>query len=177
MQVSRFLKMLVVLSALMLLIPVTAAADPGDAKERPFKVEFSGPFEIEYPAGWCSPDTVGVTMTFTGGHGAHFGRLAGTAQHCTNMATGEITNGAGYFEAANGDRLNATYDGWGSPTADPSVWDISAGHEYAGGTGRFANADGHAVGATKAFFVGEDYGFVEGTLVGTLSYDASDRRN
>ncbi|MEA2024158.1 MAG: hypothetical protein U9N79_07700 [Actinomycetota bacterium] len=177
MQVSRFLKVLIVLSALMLLVPVAAAADPGVAKERPFKVEFSGPFEIDYPASWCSAETVGVTMTFTDGHGTHLGRIAGTARHCTNMTTGEITNGSGYLEAANGDKLNVTYDGWGAPTADPFVWDISCAFEYAGGSGRFANADGYAAGATKAFFLGPDYGIVEGTNVGALSYDASDRSN
>ncbi len=178
MRFSRYVKVLVVLSALMLLVPVAASADPGATQERPFKVEFSGPFTIDYPADWCGPESVGVTMVFTGGHGTYLGRLAGTARHCTDMAIGRITNGTGYFEAANGDRLNATYAGRASPTADPVVWDISCDHEYAGGTGRFANAVGSAEGSTWAVFLGDgSYGLVGGTLVGTISYDASDRRN
>jgi len=176
MRISRYVKVLVVLCALMLLVPVAAAADPGVAKERPFKVEFAGTFEITYPAIWCGLDSAGVTMTFTDGHGTHLGRLGGWAQHCTNMDTGRVAGGAGYFEAANGDRVNATYDGWIFPTEDPLVVDISCNHEYTGGSGRFDNADGEAIGSTWAVFdQSGTHGLVGGTLVGTISYDASDR--
>ncbi|MEA3510266.1 MAG: hypothetical protein U9R51_02420 [Actinomycetota bacterium] len=177
MQVSRFLRVLVVLSALMLLVPVAAAADPGATQERPFKAEWSGPFVIfpdancgEMAEGW-----VGVRFAVTDGHITHMGSVTGWGQHCDNLVTGEMNRGVGAFVAANGDELHLSYGGQlGSPLPDGTI-PIFAEEVFNGGTGRFSNATGGSESLCLVTFLSETHGVVEGTVVGTISYDASDR--
>ncbi|MEA2024577.1 MAG: hypothetical protein U9N79_09860 [Actinomycetota bacterium] len=174
MQVSRFLKVLVVLSALMLLVPVAAAAKPGASHDRPFQVEWSGTFVLD-PSLECPAPSVGVRLEIEG-HGTHMGRVTAEAHHCTNLETGQFTGGVGFFEAANGDRLNSAYSGQLIPTS-PTTYLIQGVQSYRGGTGRFENATGWSVEDGWAIFTSETAGLVGGTLVGALSYDASDRSN
>lgn len=179
MRFSRFLKVLIVLSALMLLIPVAATADPGATQERPFKVEWSGTFEIFLDASWCDVDQgfVGVRLMATEGHATHMGSVTGWGQHCSNLTTGEMTSGAGGFVAANGDELHHSYAGQIFPPLPDGTVPIAAAEEFNGGTGRFRNATGDSESLCLATFLSETHGVVEGVVVGALSYDASDRRN
>ena len=175
MQVSRFLKVLVVLSALILLLPVAAAADPGAAQERPFKVEWSGMF-VMGPDESCGPLAEGwvhVSLTITDGHATHMGSVTGWADHCAQLfpdGTGVMVGGEGAFVVANGDELHTLYDG---PLGDLIV----GRHFFNGGTGRFAGASGEVDASTWVTFDTDWTGVLKGTMVGTILYDASDRRN
>ena len=57
------------------------------------------------------------------------------------MATGSAT-GSIRLIAANGDRLDATYIGQGTPTSEPGVVSIEEVATVTDGTGRFAGTTG-----------------------------------
>ena len=169
---GRYLKVLVVLCALFLLVPAAANARPKAIHDRPFKVEWSGTFVVDRSLE-CPTPSIGVRLEIEG-HGTHMGRVTAKPHHCTNFETGEFTDGVGFFETANGDRLNTTYSGQLTPTS-PSTYLIHGDQLYSGGTGRFENAIGWSVEDGWAVFTSETTGLVGGKMVGTLSYDASDR--
>ncbi|MEN8113611.1 MAG: hypothetical protein ABFS21_04420 [Actinomycetota bacterium] len=174
---ARFMKVLVVLCALFLLTPVAASADPGAAQERPFKMEWSGPFEIVPEASWCDglDGYVGVRLTITEGRVTHMGSTEGWGKHCSHLATGDLTRGNAVIVAANGDELHFTYTGSITPLS-PSTVRIDATQVVDGGTGRFSSATGVAKSVCHATFTSPLAGFVdESRDVGVISYDASDR--
>lgn len=173
-RVPRALLVLVstVLILLGLSVPATGAANT--AAERPFKLSWTGTFEVVFDADWCDPGWVGVTIHATDGHATHLGQLTGDAYHCDNFATGELADGIVVLVAANGDELHGTYEGMLLPS-EPGTARIAATQTYNGGTGRFTHATGSADESTWAIFLSETTGLVGGTMVGTLSYDAADR--
>ncbi|MEN8234879.1 MAG: hypothetical protein ABFR89_08175 [Actinomycetota bacterium] len=177
MQTKRWLKVLVVLCALSLLVPVAASADPGAAPERPFKMEWSGPFEIVPDANWCEGLTgyVGVLLTITEGKATHMGSTTGWGKHCSHLGTGDLTGGNAVIVAANGDELHFTYTGKITPLSLTTVR-IDATQVVDGGTGRFSSATGVAKSVCHATFTSPLAGVVdESRDVGVISYDASDR--
>ena len=100
----------------------------------------------------------------------HLGRTTFHSDKVINVAAGTQTMNV-TFTAANGDVLRATGSGTNS-LARPGLVRFTANMTFAGGTGRFANATGHAVAEGEA-------NLVEGTswmqLDGVLSHDAADR--
>ena len=104
--------------------------------------------------------------------------LAGTASHLGKFtAEGEITltpgeeegsfvgTGVVVFTAANGDKLNTTWTGFGFPTSDPNVLGIVEHGTITGGTGRFANASGSfTVERLFNFVTSSGPGSFEGTI-------------
>ncbi len=117
---------------------------------------------------------------------SHLGRVTLDAWHCTaiDWTTGEfvIAGGEIVLTAANGDTLNLASSGDVElgPVVDGYV-EFSAPFEFAGGTGRFADASGtlmqSGLSTWPAFPTGSDPWVREitGTFSGEISYDASDR--
>ena len=87
-----------------------------------------------------APPSLLVNGTGTG-TGTHLGRFAATFTATVTLATGSAT-GSIRFIAANGDRLDATFIGQGTPTTEPNVVSIEEVATITGGTGRFAGATG-----------------------------------
>jgi len=86
------------------------------------------------------PPSLQVNGTATG-TGTHLGRFTATFTATVTLATGAST-GSIEFIAANGDRLNATFVGQGTPTTEPGVVSIEEVATITGGTGRFADTAG-----------------------------------
>jgi len=152
-----------------------AAAKSDHAK--PFKGKWSGSFELVLDGDWCEPGLLPVVIYVEQGQATHLGSFTGEARHCTNNETGEFVDGVVVMIAANGDELHGTYTGAFLPDLPDGTSRTTGPHHYDGGTGRFANATGEADPPTWFFFTSETEGVIWGTLTGTLSYDASDRRN
>ena len=76
------------------------------------------------------------------GTGTHLGRFTSIHRQCVNFETLEFRDGTVTFHAANGDQLNATFEGILSPTAAPGVLSFDNPADVAGGTGRFEGAEG-----------------------------------
>ena len=75
------------------------------------------------------------------GTATHLGRFTATFTATVTLATGSAT-GSIRFIAANGDRLDATFVGQGTPTTEPGVVSIEEVATITGGTGRFAGTTG-----------------------------------
>ena len=87
-----------------------------------------------------APPSLLVNGTGTG-TATHLGRFTSTFTVTVTLATGSAT-GSVRFIAANGDRLDATFVGQGTPTGEPNVVSIVEVSSITGGTGRFASATG-----------------------------------
>jgi hypothetical protein len=153
------------------------AAKPIGVKERPYKGEWSGTFEIVLDGDWCPPGLGPVTISIERGQATHLGRFSAETRHCTDLATGQFTAGVIVITAANGDELHGTYSGRFLPELPDGTTPVASTHYYDGGTGRFANATGMADAPAWFVFTSETGGVIRGTLSGTLSYDASASRN
>jgi hypothetical protein len=86
------------------------------------------------------PPTLLVNGTGSG-TGTHLGRFTATFTATVTLATGSAT-GSISLTAANGDRVDATFVGQGTPTGEPNVATIEEVATITGGTGRFAGATG-----------------------------------
>ena len=86
------------------------------------------------------PPSLLVNGTATG-TATHLGRFTATFEATVTLATGSAI-GSIRFIAANGDRLDATFVGQGTPTTEPGVVSIEEDATITGGTGRFAGATG-----------------------------------
>jgi hypothetical protein len=99
------------------------------------------------------------------GTGTHLGRFTATFTATVTLATGSAT-GSIRFIAANGDHLDATFIGQGTPTTEPGVVTIEEVATITGGTGRFA-------GSTGAFTIQrvlhQGTGVSSGTFDGTIN--------
>lgn len=87
-----------------------------------------------------APPLLHVNGTGTG-TGTQLGRFTATFTATVTMATGSAT-GSIRLIAANGDRLDATYIGQGTPTSEPGVVSIEEVATVTDGTGRFAGTTG-----------------------------------
>jgi hypothetical protein len=68
--------------------------------------------------------------------------LTGLGEFIVNGYDGTYT-GFFHWVAANGDRLEGTFDGYLTSSATPGVFDNHENADVTSGTGRFANATGH----------------------------------
>ncbi len=121
--------------------------------------------------GRCSAPShfvISFTMDATA---AHLGRLAGDFEHCSliDFQTGASTlaDGVALITASNGDELRATYRSAAAPQGD-----FDEALTFVGGTGRFENASGEALGDARC---NRDTGTCTYEARGTLVYDASGR--
>jgi hypothetical protein len=87
-----------------------------------------------------APPSLLVNGTGTG-TATHLGRFTTTFTATVTLATGSAT-GSIRFIAANGDRMEATFIGQGTPTTVPGVVSIEEVATVTGGTGRFAGTTG-----------------------------------
>ncbi|HVQ40665.1 MAG TPA: hypothetical protein VMS54_00590, partial [Vicinamibacterales bacterium] len=88
-----------------------------------------------------TPPTLLVNGKGTG-TATHLGRFTATFTTTVNLLTGSATGGIYAFVAANGDHLDATFTGQGTPTSEPNIASIEETATITGGTGRFAGATG-----------------------------------
>lgn len=102
----------------------------------------------------------------------HLGHLAGDFEHCSQVdsqtGASTLTDGVAVLTAANGDELWATY-----MSAEVPEGAFDEMMDFDGGTGRFTNATGEALGRA---ICNRANGTCEYDARGTLVYDASDRR-
>jgi hypothetical protein len=75
------------------------------------------------------------------GTATQLGRFTSTFTLTVTLSTSSAI-GSTRFIAANGDRLDATLVGQGTPTSEPNVASIEEVATVTGGTGRFASATG-----------------------------------
>ena len=144
----KLTKTLLAIVAFALLIPTTGswAKPTGKSKPRPFKATFSTEFFNE------SIDEYFVFTTVVSGSGkaTHLGECSFDAKHFFAFTTVELDQGVAWngeleLGAANGDIVNATYEGDIVPSDDPDVpFLLLFSITFDGGTGRFANATGTA---------------------------------
>jgi hypothetical protein len=96
----------------------------------------------------------------------HLGRFTATFSTTVNLGTGSATGGIFKFVAANGDHLDATFTGQGTPTGQPNVASIVEIATITGGTGRFADATG---AFTIHRIVDQATGVSSGSFEGTIN--------
>jgi len=109
-----------------------------------------------------APPHLLVNGTATG-TGTHLGRFTATFTATVTLATGSAT-GTIALTAANGDRLDATFVGQGTPT-EPNVASIEERATIQGGTGRFSGASGSfTIRRVLDQVTGESAGSFDGTI-------------
>ena len=128
--------------------------------------------------GRCSVPSDWVIAFVGSGKATYLGTLAFSSSHCTQMAEAiTISDGEAELVAANGDILRYEYGNARFSFPDEATACAVIDATFVGGTGRFAEATGDAE-ETSCF--GLDGGpmvvDMEIDAVGTLAYDASDRR-
>jgi hypothetical protein len=146
----------------MLCLLVLASAAPAFAGATvPFSGTWSGSTISAVP---LTPDQVFVVAVGPG-QATVLGKFVMTAPHITFLSSGRI-QGTQVFVAANGDTLDATFDGALAPNADGSLEGLVP-TTIVGGTGRFEGAAGtfifHIV-ARPAAFGFDSTATLEGTL-------------
>lgn len=136
----------------MLAIPLVAVAATGKDQQRPFKGKSHGVVTAE---GFIEGSECPFMDVFTEGSGIinHMGRVTIERHHCFTPPDHPEFNGSvihdGSYEmtAVNGDKIWGTYSGELQPTEfgedGPIRGIITAPSTIDGGTGRFANAQGH----------------------------------
>ena len=142
----KLTKALLAIVAFALLIPTTGSwAKPTEkSKTRPFKARFSTEFFNE------TVDSAGIftTVVSGGGNATHLGKCSFDAKHFfafTAPDRGIAWEGTLELGAANGDVVNATYEGDIVPSDDPAVpFLLLFTITFDGGTGRFTDASGSA---------------------------------
>lgn len=155
----------------------TAAGDQAAEHARPFKIsmEFAG--SIIGPPGTHGCDSTSVPARLAGGgHATHLGRIAEGVDGfvCQDLDTGVITNGSATYLAANGDSVNASFEGRAYVNPD-GTFTGEGNATIVGGSGRFASASGAWTWTMSGMFLpdGTTLTALEGT--GWIAYDASDR--
>ncbi|MDA7510582.1 hypothetical protein N8612_02790 [Verrucomicrobia bacterium] len=141
-------KALLAIVAFALLIPTTGswAKPTGKSKTRPFKARFFTEFFNET----VDQNFVFTTVVSGSGNATHLGKCSFDAKHLfaftsPNLDQGIAWNGILELGAANGDVVNATYEGDIVPSDDPEVpFILLFTITFDGGTGRFTNATGTA---------------------------------
>ncbi len=126
---ERGLILLASLALAVLAAPPVQAARAGT--ERPVRAELTGLVTFDYD--WSSQTCPVTTTTESQGTMSHLGTVSARWTHCAPVALPVYTNGHVTFTAANGDTLEARYDG---------VLDEPWPLEVSGGTGRFSDATG-----------------------------------
>jgi len=76
------------------------------------------------------------------GNANQLGAFTGIGEFIVNGCDGTYT-GFFHWRAANGDKLEGTFDGYLTPSSTPGVFDNHETADVTSGTGRFANATGH----------------------------------
>jgi hypothetical protein len=132
-------------------------------KQVPFKGSMQGN-EIDTPEGGPPPTTLSVDGNTTG-VATHVGQFSFSYQLTVNLANGTAT-GTGHLIAANGDSIDTTIVGQGSPTDTPGVNSIVEINTITGGTGRFSGVQGSF---TVERLVTSETGFTSGSLHGTIT--------
>lgn len=170
---KRDLRLLGVIAIVVGMVGMTGgAATAGADKARPFHFSQQSDF---YVIGECASGAPLQEISGTG-HGSHMGLVTITGQACMGAETYDVT-----WTAANGDEINfvAATVLLAPPGPDGSAPVQTLALETTG-TGRFANVEfgGEDPAGTIWFYdpLGLS-GHIETEMYGTITYDASDRRN
>jgi hypothetical protein len=127
------------------------------------QLPFRGSLEAR-EADVVAPPNLLVNGTATG-TAAHLGRFTAAFRATVLLANGSSTGDIS-FTAANGDRLNASFVGQGTPTGEPNIASIVEVATIQGGTGRFAGATGLF---TIRRIVDQATGLSSGSFDGTIN--------
>lgn len=176
---------------------------PANARtvERPFKAEFTGAttaityadgFSFADPSTWASdnfngrcPGGASWVITDAGtGYATALGAFSWTETHCTRLLqlvpipNAAIFAGEFTYTTANGDALYATFEPASGIYPEGDMLCSESATTFAGGTGRFTHASGSALehGCWPASNTGPVTEYLNIKSVGTLAFDASDRR-
>jgi hypothetical protein len=140
-----------------------ALAGPAVAEEL---VPFNGTLQVqEFPSPGPPPPTGTLLLDGTGGGNAtHLGLFTLTSHFTVNLA--DLTaSGPVHFIAANGDDIFTTAVESAVPTMKAGYFQITELHIITGGTGRFANAQGHfTVVRVENFNTGASSGSFQGII-------------
>ena len=121
-------------------------ASSTDGKLVPYTLDLEGTVGFRIPITPClisTPEGPAEGVIFVGsgtGYGAHLGKSTWTSSECGDPVTGRFQDGFLVITAANGDTLNIEFEG----TFSTATWPFPAAEfdVIAGGTGRFADAQG-----------------------------------
>ena len=139
------------------------------------EVPFSGALqgrEIDVPQGGPPPTTLAVDGSATG-IATQLGQYTVTWKLTVDLSNGSAT-GTFHFTAANGDSIDTTVVGQGTPTDTPGLNRIVEINTITGGTGRFAGAHGTF---TLERLVDLNTGITSGWFHGTLTSPGSAHLN
>lgn len=109
----------------------------------PFKASYTWRIVGQAPAPGCDGPGEARSYLEGEGNGTQLGRFTITLNHCGRPGL-PLSDGHGTFLAGNGDLLNITYFGVGGLTGAPPIFNFESDVTFVGGTGRFAEATGHA---------------------------------
>lgn len=115
--------------------------DGRDAVRVPFKLTGQGVGTAADSEPACD-DGFSPTGNLARGTGNHLGRFTSLHRQCVNFETLEFRNGTVTYYAANGDQLDARFEGFLSPTGEEGVLSFDNPAQVVGGTGRFMSAEG-----------------------------------
>jgi hypothetical protein len=146
-----------------ILLTAALAIPAAAQKQVPFKGSLQGQ-ETDTPQGGPPPTTLSVDGSATG-IATHVGQFSFTYQLTVNLANGTAT-GSAHLVAANGDSIDTIVTGSSEPTATPGVNSITEINTIAGGTGRFAGAQGSF---TVERLINLATGFTSGSFHGSIT--------
>ena len=146
-----------------MLLTVALAVPAAAQKQVPFKGSLQGQ-ETDTPQGGPPPTTSSVDGSATG-IATLVGQFSFSYQLTVNLANGTST-GSARLIAANGDSIDTTVVGQGTPTDTPGLNRIVEINTITGGTGRFAGAHGTF---TLERLVDSNTGLTSGSFHGTMT--------
>lgn len=143
------------LSIVLLLAPSSPSDHAISADLVPYTLDLQGTVGPRIPVTPCLISTPegpinGLTYVGSGtGHGTHMGKSTWTSTECGDPVAGLFQDGLLVITAANGDTLNIEFSG----TFSTAIWPFAAAEfdVIAGGTGRFADAEGGGTSQLKLF--------------------------
>ena len=156
----------------------TAAGDQAAEHARPFKIsmEFAG--SVIGPPGThgCDSASLPARLAISEGHGTHLGLIAEgpDAFVCQDLETGALTNGSATYLAANGDTVDASFEGQAYINADGTFTGEGTA-TILGGSGRFVSASGAWTWTMSGMFLPDGTTLTALEGAGWIAYDASDR--
>jgi len=177
--IDRHIRRLFVSVVVVALLAAALPAAAGESVERPIKENLSGyvigmALSPSFPGGdtfdgRCSEPSQWVSTSAGSGVMSHLGSVAWTLEHCYQLFDETFGDAELVITAANGDQLFGTFDG--IMTGETTFAETMI---ITGGTGRFVSASGSIA---ETGWYDPDTGYMEVTGVGSIVYDASNRRS
>jgi hypothetical protein len=157
------MKACISLAVAAMLLTAALAVHAAAQKQVPFKGSLQG-HETDTPEGGPPPTTLSVDGNTTG-IATLVGQFSFSYQLTVTLAN-DTGTGSGHLIAANGDSLDTTIVGQGSPTDTPGVTRIVEINTITGGTGRFSGAHGSFI---VDRLINNETGFTSGSFNGAIT--------